>query len=634
MVDSCFPGFASASILEMATNHRSPTSRRWWTNTAWAVTNTRWERSILVGGVSKACNEVNARVVPVSFTIHRLHGFYRGRKTVVPLSQYIPEQDSDLFEPDIPTNPSQSPVQAGLPQNVKTCYLDEEETLEVPVWSAYNGLPRAMSAPLFGSHQELGFNLGQCYDRISRLGPYGMGSPPHDGDDLYVPGGDNQVENLPETIDWSKVNWAKAQKRCSKKNGRHSKTAVVIRTWHGFQYKSWHIAMLRAMISELALASGGEYEVHFLIHVQDDTIPIWASDAIFNRVLKESLPEEFQGMGTLWSVAQMKLIYPPPFPESIINFSGGDIYQAYRSLHFPLQYFASRNPEYDYFWQWEMDLRVTGHYYELLHQVTNWAERQPKEYAWEKSSKFFIPALFDNSYQFYSQSIKTELEISNQTPISGPQVPKEKLLPLPGQQHPSNSDHITDLITLSPLFNPNHTCWAFQGDITGYNNTRPPTRAALITASRMSRRLLLLMHEETYQEKHTMFPEMYPASIALHYGLKAIYAPIPIYFDRDWPAIHADEVFNNAKLSEKSKSEGMTGLNGYYHGIGGSVFGPSEHVFRGGSYYSNAAFASYLWRRWLGHENRNDEIEWELENGVGGGRMCLPMMVVHPIKED
>ena len=490
-----------------------------------------------------------------------------------------------------------------------------------------------MSAPLFGSHEELGLNLGQCYDRVSRLQPY-VTIPPNEGDPGYVDGGDNDGLDQIQKPDWYNVQWAQVQKTCSEKNRPRSRTAVVIRTWHSFRYTPWHLAMLRAMISELSLASGGEYDVHFLIHVKDDTIPIWASEDIFNQVLKESLPEEFQGMGTLWSVAQMKLIYPPPFEKSIVNFSGGNLYDAYRSLHFPLQYFASQHPEYDYFWQWEMDIRVTGHYYELLHQITEWAERQDQEFAWETSAKFFIPSLYDNSYSAYVRSIKDEVAAAVKSPIRGPQMPRKRLRPIPEQALPPNSDHITDLITFNPLFNPNGTRWAFRDDITGYNITRPPTRASLITASRVSRRLLQLMHEETYMKKHTMFPEMYPASIALHYGLKAIYAPLPVYFDREWPAVHANEVFNNAKISPKSKAQGMTGSNGYFHGEGGSVFGPGEHVFRGGSYYSNAAFAAYLWRRWLGHENRNDEITWESEGGQGGGRMCLPMMVLHPVKED
>ncbi|KAL6253398.1 hypothetical protein RBB50_001122 [Rhinocladiella similis] len=566
----------------------------------------------------------------------RLHGLYRGRNNIVSVAEYATEQQAnspDAFEID--PNPDLELIELPFSTSIELeqCYIDEGTKILPPRIKAYQGLPQGMSEPLFGSQKELGINDEVCYDRINRFTPYGYGISKEEGGLGLALEGDLGGLDKVQTFDWSNVTLGHAQQRCLDKNAARlrARTAVIIRTWSTFVYTEYHIMMLRAMISELALASGGQYTVHFLIHVQDESLPIWADEELYNKTLRESLPEEFEGMGSLWSVAEMKLVYPPPFPDSLENFSGGEIYQAYRSLHFPLQYFASRHPEFDYFWQWEMDMRITGHYHELLSQISSWAEKQPQDYAWERSAKFFIPSLHDNSYAAYSQSIVNETD----SPISGPQLPVSQLLEVPAQSAPSESTEITDLITFNPLFDPSRTRWAFHNDLTGYDvakDGRPPTRAALITASRMSRRLLLLMHEETYQRKHTMFPEMYPASIALHYGLKAIYAPLPVYFDRDWPAQHADEVFNNAPLSGKDREAGMDHGSGYFHGEGGSVFGPGEHVFRGSSYYSNAGFAGYLWRRWLGKENNNDEIAWESEGGKGGGRMCLPMMVLHPVK--
>jgi hypothetical protein len=561
---------------------------------------------------------------------------------IVPATEYIPEQDDTFVDPFGPGHygePQLVELPPILPSDYQTCYIDEERQLLPPTLAAYAGMPQGMSAPLFGSHKELGIEDGVCYDRINRFAPYGLGQPTEAGGLGQMSDGDNGGMEDVKVIDWRGVKWHEAQQACLKKNKRKipGRTALVFRTWSTFHYTEHHIAMLRAMISELSLASGGEYTLHFLIHVQDDKLPIWASRELYDQVLHDSLPEEFRGMGTLWSMAQMKLIYPPPFPPSIVNFSGGKIYDVYRSLHFPLQYFAERHPEYDFFWQWEMDLRVTGHYHELLSRVTSWAEQQPRDYAWERSSRFYIPSLHDNSYDDFADVVEQQILAANQSAMSGPQIPAQRLLAIPEQNLPDASNEITDLITFNPIFNPEHSKWAFKDDITGWNVSReghPPTRASLITASRLSRRLLLLMHEETYRNKHTMFPEMFPASIALHYGLKAVHAPIPIYFDRDWPASHADEVFNNAPVSLSDKKAGMDHGHGHFHGEGGSVFGPGEHVFRGASYYSNAGFAGYLWRRWLGRENGNDEIAWESEGGIGGGRMCLPMMVLHPIKND
>lgn len=570
----------------------------------------------------------------------RLYGFYRGRKNIVPFSEYVPEQETSSFDPfdaGQHDEPQLKQIPLPLPTNFERCYVDEEKEILPPTISAYSGLPQGMPAPLFGSQKELGIGDDLCYDRINRLAPYGLGLAEEDGGLGQISKGDTDGLEMVNVTDWRGVKWQKAQTDCFHKNSDliTSRNALVFRTWSTFRYSAYHIAMIRAIISELALATGGQYTVHFLIHVQDDNLPIWASSELYNQILKDSLPEEFQGMGTLWSVAQMKLIYPPPFSNSLVNFSGGEIYEAYRSLHFPLQYFAERHPEYDYFWQWEMDMRVTGHYHDLLSQITSWAESQPRDHAWERSSRFYIPSLYESSYEIFRQTVIEQTTAANQTPITGPQMPEDRLLEVPEQNSPTDSDEITDLITFNPLFNPERSRWAFHDDITGYNVTRdgrPPTRAALITASRMSRRLLLLMHEETYANKHTMFPEMFPASIALHYGLKATYAPIPVYLDRNWPAAHADEVFNNAPVNLEDKKAGMDHGHGHFHGEGGSVFGPGEHVFRGATYYSNAGFAGYLWRRWLGRENQNEEIAWESEGGQGGGRMCLPNMVLHPVK--
>lgn len=562
----------------------------------------------------------------------------------MPFTSYLPEQQYNLgqsLEPESidvsKSEPELEPLPSLLDAQWTPCYLDEQQEILPPSISAYRGLPQGFPAPLLGSHRALGINEDICYDRINRFAQYGYGFTRAQGGLGLELRGDSDGLSGELGRDFSKVNWSLAQQQCSKSNSHliKSPTAFVIRTWNTYEYTEYDILMLRAIISELALSSGGQYTVHFLIHVQNDSIPIWDSPETYDEVLKASLPDEFQGMGTLWSVPQMKVLYPPPFPDSIINFSGGDIYEAYRSLHFPFQHFASNHPEYDYFWHWEMDIRVTGHYHDLLHQISTWADKQPKDFAWERSSQFFVPSLFNNSYDEFANRINETWQSLGEQPISGPQLSRSHRFEIPNQNISNSTASITDLITFNPLFDPSRTQWAFRDDITGYrvqehDTERPPTRAALITASRLSRRLLLLMHEETLRNKHTMFPEMYPASIALHYGLKAVHAPLPVYFDRDWPAEHANEIFNNAPVGAEGRAAGMDHGEGHFHGPGGSVFGPGEHVFRGASYYSNALFSGYLWRRWLGREHNNDEIDWEL--GEGGGRMCLPMMVLHPIK--
>lgn len=570
-----------------------------------------------------------------------MHGFWQGRKTIVPFYLWTPEQKLNKI-PRVKTPALKRNSITPYPQNGRvTCYLDEEDTILPPTIQAYDGRPQGIPEPRFGSSKELGLRRDVCYDRINRFGPYGAGYPLSQGGlGISMEGDTGGIEDIPK-IDYRKIKWVNAQSRCSKRNPQLpvSKKAFVIRTWHDFEYTPYTIMMLRAMISELSIASGGEYTVHFLIHVRDDSIDIFESEEVYNNILKTSLPSEFEGMGTLWSIPQMKEIYPPPFPDSLVNFSGGPLYSAYRSLHWALQWFATQHPEYDYFWQWEMDIRVTGHYYELLNQVSSWAENQPPEYLWERSSRLYISELYQDSYKNYGNSIVKEWKKKGLKPVSGPQLSERDRLPYADSKLGSSStptEGMVDLITFNPLFDPTGSLWAFRDDITGYPfppAERPPTRSALITVTRLSRRLLLQMHAETLQRKRTMFPEMFPASIAIQYGFRAVYAPMPIWMRHDWPARHADEVFNNVKISREGYKMGMDDHGeGYFHGEGGSVFGPGEHVFRGSSYYSNAAFAGGLWRTWLGREEERAGWEENTPDGLAGGRMCLPMMMLHPIK--
>ena len=41
-----------------------------------------------------------------------------------------------------------------------------------------------------------------------------------------------------------------------------------------------------------------------------------------------------------------------------------------------------------------------------------------------------------------------------------------------------------------------------------------------------------------------MGPELWPASVALHYGFKAVYAPHETYVDRKWPTDYLAAVVN------------------------------------------------------------------------------------------
>ncbi|KAA8651959.1 hypothetical protein EYZ11_001735 [Aspergillus tanneri] len=584
----------------------------------------------------------------------------------------------------------------------RDCFLDEEGTLQIPMVHHYPGIPRGFPDAAMGSNEMIGIQDDVCFDRFGRLGPYGLGYTARKGGigaglEGHREGAERVWEDFPP-VDFRRVDWAAAQNRCQAINNhrfrdlpeprperflsmpigsqkdsnklaatlddqqkppsndtdRLPRTAVVIRTWFDYHYTPDDIMYMRSLISELSMLSGCEYRVYFLIHVKDENLQIWSDDETYERVLTDALPEEFRGMGILWSERQMALLYPG-LEETMTR--GLPVHGVYRSTYMPMQYFAYQHPEYDYYWNWEMDARYTGHWYHLFDKVVSWAREQPRKGLWERNARFYVPSVH-GSWEDFRQMVRVQTEIGTNSPNNmwsvvkpGPGLsPGDKKAPhqqgdkpIWGPERPDERDIFetegdgippttvdkdryqwgvgeeADLIVFNPLYDPEGTTWLLRDDVTGYSKEKgmPPRRAAIITSSRLSRKLLHTMHKETIAKRHTMFSEMWPASTALHHGFKAVYVPHSVYIDRQWPTQYLEGVFN-------------AGRNGASGGARTAVFGDREHNFRGTTWFYSAGFSPNLWKRWLGYKVDNDG--GEQEELAGEGRMCLPPMLLHPIK--
>ncbi|KAI1661382.1 hypothetical protein F4813DRAFT_385915 [Daldinia decipiens] len=448
------------------------------------------------------------------------------------------------------------------------------------------------------------------------------------------------------------------------------RTAVVIRCWDEYFWREEDVMNIRSLISELVLASGGRYDIHLLVQVKNDAAhPIWADAAVYQRRIEETVPEEFRGIVTFWTETQMLSLYQGIFD---LFARGPDlpVHGVYRGLQMAMQHFAYLHPEYDYYWQWEMDIRYTGHYYDLFTKIEDWAKKQPRKGLWERNSRFYLPSVH-GTWEDFKQMARVQTEMGTkgadniwdnvpgankksqsnrgEKPIWGPERPKDPKDwfepdddPVPETTYEKDKyvwgvGEEADYITFNPMFDPEGTTWGLADDITGYNTTgnngMPPRRAQIITASRMSRRLLMKMHRETAFLKHHAFPEMWPGTVALQHGYKAVFVPHPLYVDREWPTEIFERTLNNGK-------------NGATGGARTSVFGQREHNLIGLTWFYNSGFAPNLYRRWLGLKVNNDggeEFELtadESKNGTnvnemrgGEGRMCLPPMLLHPVKD-
>ncbi|KAK4138788.1 hypothetical protein BT67DRAFT_446813 [Trichocladium antarcticum] len=636
--------------------------------------------------------------MPNWLRFRHLDGYFTGLKALV---------SSDDYKPEYPLTPGEeSPFPltlsyTGLPtptpfvpqpdyesleyttqyHEVEPCYLDEEKKVPVPDLYAYNGLVQGQPEPVIGSHNVLGLRDDICFDRFGRYGPYGLGySFDEGGSEVGLDTereGSEAVWEKTGKINYNTIDWGDVQTRCYEANKKRfddaneqanpsptvpnmdprrsfqhhverkriPRTAIVVRAYTGFPWSEHAILNFRAMISETALRSGGEYAVHFLLHVRDDREAIWADPITAQRVLDDNLPQEFHSLATLWSEAQMRLVYPVKFGRSIQDPSGADIHGVYRSAHMALQNFAMSRPEYTHFWNWELDIRYTGNYYELFDRLGAWSEKQSRIELWERSAKYYIPH-YHQDWANFTSVVRNETASSSRTPIFGPvsfpgrtplrsELRGENFLPSSCAPQNCGVGEDADLITFNPLFDPDESGWVFASDVTGYKGSQPtpPRRCAIVTASRLSRRLLEVMHEENWRLHHTMFSEMFPATMALHHGLKAVYAPHPVYLDREWDLDAIDKSFNGGRDHSTS-------------GHGSPFDYNNEHNHKGTTWYYNSEFAGLLWRRWLGYaqldgrgpnggrsgEGKLRGGEEEESNTTGTGRLCLRSMLLHPIK--
>jgi hypothetical protein len=600
---------------------------------------------------------------------------------------------------------------------VQECFLDAQSTIRIPQLQYYQGRPGGFPENIMGSYDLLGLPEDICFERYGRLGPYGYGYGLRNGGSGVGQHGDMEGSESVwaqgiKKVDYRTVDWAAAQKRCYQRNSARfypnspaaeltttfsvidskspkrdeagggprewsnstvanrrllPRTAVVIRSWDDFNYREEDILHLRAMISELSLGSGGEYDVHLLVQVKDEAKhPIWADSDTYQAHLKECVPKEFHGITTLWSETQMLMLYQGIF-DTYARGPTLPAHGSYRGLQMAMQNFAYKHPEYEFFWHWEIDIRYTGHYYSLFSQINSWAKSQPRKGLWERSGRFYIPSVH-GSWEDFKQMVRVQTEMGTDSPnnmwsglngaktaadrpkvdksIWGPERPHDEEDwfetdndPVPPTGHERDKykwgvGEEADLITFNPLFDPDGTTWFLANDITGYNTSEglPPRRAAIVTSSRMSKRLLVTMHRETAFKKHHAFSEMWAPTTALHHGYKAVYVPHPMYVDREWPTEYLANVMN-------------AGRNGASGGARTSVFGEREHNLLGMTWYYNAGFAPNLWRRWLGLKVNNEggeEFEMTVDEGRSGdgvngmkggeGRMCLPPMLIHPVK--
>lgn len=148
----------------------------------------------------------------------------------------------------------------------------------------------------------------------------------------------------PSHVNWDQVNWGNLQRECVRLNSnrfdlnprtihtgdsrentnpfpgaagatRKQRTAVLLRGYSGFDYTPNVVQNIRAMIVELALNSGGEYEVFLVVEVRESldhssSDPNITDPQTYEQTKRQHVPQEFCNMTVLWNEKQWRDLYP------------------------------------------------------------------------------------------------------------------------------------------------------------------------------------------------------------------------------------------------------------------------------------------------------------------------------------
>jgi hypothetical protein len=201
-------------------------------------------------------------------------------------------------------------------------------------WNVLSDKPgTGFPSPAFGSYEAVSFDRSICTDRYSRYGAYGYG----EREEGEVPG-----FQKPSPVAWDSVDWGALQTDClqrnfrrydrvyglrpwglhreyedlitsarpSEKSGSRKRTAVLLRSWRGMKYTENDLQNIRALITELSLFSGAEYEVFLLIDYQDKSLPNPSDEAAVQKLKESTLPKELHGLAVFFNHKILKAWYP------------------------------------------------------------------------------------------------------------------------------------------------------------------------------------------------------------------------------------------------------------------------------------------------------------------------------------
>lgn len=489
--------------------------------------------------------------------------------------------------------------------------------------------------PFVGSHEDLGLQKSWM-TADGRYGPYGYGE-----DDL-------ETYNRSK-VNWEEVDWSQLQNDCLDLNAHRfplyptpvtsvqrfqfrnesmvpevrtwdeftptRRTAIVVRAYDGYKYTPEDMYNLRSLIVEAGLRTGGEYSVFLLVNIRDVDANVFASDESYRAALeKAGVPKELHGISVLWDEHLLRSWYPKI-----------EEYKTEYQVFQPMQLFALHYPEFDHFWQLELDMRFLGDAGQYLDSVSNFARNEPRKQALERSTFLHMQHKYGNYADFAaavdavnngSSHVWGPLRIADVHPIG----------PVPPVKNPVDDNfewgvgEDADVIVTSYCANvlAPTTPWVYKDWIHGFSaGTETPRFFCPPAIMRASRALLLAIHSSQLQDGLRIPSEATLPSFALWHGLKLSYPPQPLY----WHQQDDQETFDGWYRGGAANSSTGLGPDDLRHPNGNGL-----------TWWWEGKWPRQIMDTWFGDNASSSQEDTPYLLSVKDGKVYAPNLAMHPVK--
>lgn len=304
----------------------------------------------------------------------------------------------------------------------------------------------------------------------------------------------------------------------------------------------------------------------------------------------------------------------------------------------PLQLFALHYPEFDHYWQLELDQRFLGDAGKHLDAISTFVRNEPRKQALERATFAFSDQLY-GTYRDFMARVDAANNGSSRAwgPVAIPDI--RPIGPEPPVTRPQDDDfgwgvgEDADVVVTSFCADVRQTEWVFRDFVRGFRHgARTPRWFCPPAVMRASRALLLAVHQAQHDSGLSLPSEAVLPTWALWHGLKLSYPPQPAYMrphEAHLEDLGDDWTRDAARFLETTRTPWF-GNATHDSPDGLAHANPQSLADRGLTWWWTADYPRAIVEAWLAGDARRDKVPGVL--AVHGGRVYAPNMAMHPVK--